>query len=95
MPGNGATTDRRQALVISRIAGLITLVGGVLLGGEFLRSLPDTLKALQDAAAVGHLSLGFLAFLYGGGRTISGSVVGALVAVALATIGIQCCGGVS
>lgn len=71
-----------------RIVGALMLVIGVLLGGEFLRSAPALVRAIEEAAQVGHLTLGLLGASYTGDATVGGSLVGGVGAVLLTTVGL-------
>lgn len=69
------------------IVGAAVLTGGVLLGVEFLWSLPDAVRTIREAAQTGHLTLGLMATLYGGSPE-GGSMIGGLGAGVLTTVGV-------
>ena len=69
-----------------KVVGGLLLAAGIALGGQFLWSLPDIAREVQEGAQGNHFPLALMGELVPGERTVS-SVIGGVGAIALMMAG--------
>jgi hypothetical protein len=70
-----------------KAAGALLLTSGVLLGGQFLWSLPDLVREVQEAAQGEHRTLAVMGTLDPGAPTASSVLIGGVGGPALTLLG--------
>jgi hypothetical protein len=68
------------------VAGVLLAIG-ILLGGQFLWSLPDLAREVQEGAQGNHLPLALMGALVPEERTVSGILIGGVGALVLTAAG--------